>query len=407
MYQLPKFKTLKLKSPTKMLFLKRGIFWKKRIFTGIAIIIISSFFGFLAGAISGGYFYLYARDYLSQGRINLPQIIEKQKIVEKEYIPQTTQEEKVIKAVEEVSPSVVSIIVTKDIFFQKKRVGGGTGFIISSDGMILTNKHVVLDKEAEYSILTNNGESFPAKVLARDPIKDLAIIKIENGNNLKPLNLGNSDNLQIGQTVIAIGNALGEFQNTVSVGVVSGLKRTVTASGGGITELLENLIQSDAAINKGNSGGPLLNLRGEVIGVNVAMSQAAENIGFAIPINEAKRDIEQVRTLGKIVYPFLGVRYVLITKDIKQENNLSVDYGALIVRGDESGESAITPGSAAETAGLQEGDIILEFNQEKITLENSLAKIIQKYNPGDKIVLKILRKNKEKIVSVVLGERSE
>jgi len=407
MYQLPKFKTLKLKSPTKMLFLKRGIFWKKRIFTGIAIIIISSFFGFLAGAISGGYFYLYARDYLSQGGINLPQIIEKQKIVEKEYIPQTTQEEKVIKAVEEVSPSVVSIIVTKDIFFQKKRVGGGTGFIISSDGMILTNKHVVLDKEAEYSILTNNGESFPAKVLARDPIKDLAIIKIENGNNLKPLNLGNSDNLQIGQTVIAIGNALGEFQNTVSVGVVSGLKRTVTASGGGITELLENLIQSDAAINKGNSGGPLLNLRGEVIGVNVAMSQAAENIGFAIPINEAKRDIEQVRTLGKIVYPFLGVRYVLITKDIKQENNLSVDYGALIVRGDESGESAITPGSAAETAGLQEGDIILEFNQEKITLENSLAKIIQKYNPGDKIVLKILRKNKEKIVSVVLGERSE
>lgn len=396
MYELPEYKMLKLKSP-KMLFLKSGIFWKKRISTGIAIIIISSFFGFLAGAVSGSYFYLYTRDYFSQDKIALPYIIEKEKIIEKEYIPQTTQEEKIIKVVKEVSPSVVSVIITKEVFFQKRSVGGGTGFIISSDGMILTNKHVVLDKEAEYSVLTNNGESFPAKVLARDPLKDLAIIKIDNGNKFKPLNLGDSDNLQIGQTVIAIGNALGEFQNTVSVGVVSGLKRTVTASGGGITEVLENLIQSDAAINKGNSGGPLLNLRGEVIGVNVAMSQVAENIGFAIPINEAKRDIEQVKTLGKIVYPFLGVRYVLVADD----------YGVLIVRGDSFGEPAITPGSAAEKAGLKEGDIILEFNQEKITLENSLGKIIQKYQPGNKIVLKILRKDKEKIISVVLGERSE
>jgi len=407
MYQLPEFKIPKLKLQ-KRPFSKSRIFWKKHLFSGIAVVIISSFFGFLAGAISASYFYLTARDYLSEAKVVLPRIIEKEKIVrvEKEYTPQTTQEQKIIRIVQEVSPSVVSIVVTKDTFSQKKKVGSGTGFIISSDGMILTNKHVVLDKQAEYAVLTNNGESFPAKVLARDPVKDLAVIKIENGNKLKPLKLGNSDNLQIGQTVIAIGNALGEFQNTVSVGVVSGLKRTVTASGSGITEVLENLIQSDAAINKGNSGGPLLNLKGEVIGVNVAMSQGAENIGFAIPINEAKKDIEQVKTLGKIIYPFLGVRYVLITRDLKEQNNLPVDYGALIVHGDAPDEPAIIPDSAAEKAELQEGDIILEFNYERITLENSLAKIIQKYQPGDKVILKILRKGKKKNVTVILGQRS-
>jgi S1-C subfamily serine protease len=316
---------------------------------------------------------------------------------------------------------VVSVDVTKDIeqlYFtpfgefpferriERKEIGGGTGFIISSDGMILTNKHVVLDKEADYTVLTNDGRKFPAEVLARDPVQDLAIIKIQ-ANNLPVVKLGDSSNLQIGQTVIAIGNALGEFRNTVSVGVISGLGRTVTATGGGMVETLEDIIQTDAAINKGNSGGPLLNLKGEVIGINTAMAFGAENIGFAIPINKAKRAIEQVKTIGKIVYPFLGIRYVLITKEIQQEHNLPVDYGAWIVRGDRLGETAIFPGSAAEKAGLREGDILLEFNYEKITPENSLAKIILKYNPGDKVVLKILRNGKEKIVNVTLGERSE
>ncbi len=410
MYKLPEFKIPKLKSP-ETLFFKRGIFWRKQIFTGIAVIVISSFFGFLAGAVSGGYFYLTARDYLLEGKIELPQIIEKEKIVEKEYIPQTTEEEKVISAVEEASPSVVSIIITKDLpaieryyFIQKQEVGGGTGFIISSDGMILTNRHVVSDEDAEYTVLTNEGEKISAKVLARDPIKDLAIIKVESKNKFKPLKLGDSDDLQIGQTVIAIGNALGEFQNTVSSGVVSGLERRVTASGGGMTETLENLIQTDAAVNRGNSGGPLLNLKGEVIGVNVAMSQVAENISFAIPINEAKKDIEQVKTLGKIVYPFLGVRYILITETVQKENDLPVAYGAWVVGDD---ELSVVYGSAADKAGIKENDIILEFNGEKITLENSLSKIIQKYKPSDIIALKILRDNKEQIISVILGERSD
>jgi S1-C subfamily serine protease len=253
--------------------------------------------------------------------------------------------------------------------------------------------------------------------LALDPVQDLAILKIDVQKEIdkqgllfqKPLpvvKLGDSDNLQIGQTVIAIGNALAEFRNTVSVGVISGLGRTVTASSGDFVETIEGVIQTDAAINKGNSGGPLLDLKGEVIGVNTATVLGAQSIGFAVPINKAKKDIESVKTVGKIVYPFLGVRYVLINETVQQKNNLASSYGTWITKGNQ-GEVAITPGSAAEKAGLQEGDIILELNAEKITTDNSLAKIIQKYKPGDTVTLKILRGTQEKNVSVTLGERSE
>ena len=435
MDELPKLKAPKFRFPR---------FWQNQIFWLVVLtVFISTIFGFVFGTISGNYFYSEIRDELSKFNIQLPElkISEKEKIVEKEpiYLPQTSQEEAVIKAVKEVSPAVVSIIVTKDVpklklyyedpfkefeqFFgqpfefevpqykqegtEKKEIGGGTGFIVSEDGMILTNGHVVSDKEAEYTVLTNDGKKYPAKVLARDSIRDLALIKIENQEIPFPtIKLGDSDKLQIGQTVIAIGNALGEFRNTVSVGVISGLGRTVTAGGGGMIETLEDVIQTDAAINRGNSGGPILNLKGEVIGVNFAMAEAAENIGFAIPINKAKKDIEQVKTLGKIVYPFLGVRYVLITENIQKENNLPVDYGAWVRKGT-GGETAIFPGSAAEKVGLKEGDIILEFNGEKITTDNTLAKIIMKYNPGDKITLKILREGEEKIFEVTLDEKSE
>ncbi|MCK4860168.1 MAG: PDZ domain-containing protein, partial [Candidatus Omnitrophica bacterium] len=210
------------------------------------------------------------------------------------------------------------------------------------------------------------------------------------------------DKLQIGQTAIAIGYVLGRYQNTVSVGVISGLGRTVTASGGGFFETLEDIIQTDAAINKGNSGGPLLNLKGEVIGINTAIDVEGQNIGFAIPINKAKRDIEQVKEIGKIVYPFLGIRYVVINEDIQKGNDLSVGYGAWIIS--EGEEPAVVPGSAAAKAGLREGDIILEFNNEKITTENHLAKIIVKYEPGDKVVLKVFRNEKEIILEATLGE---
>lgn len=390
-------------------------------------------FGFFVGLASSDYFYLLIKDYLpkiTEIRI-VETIIEKETITE--YQPQTSQEEKIIQVVEEYSPAVVSIIITKDLpvfgeyyidpfgelfdlefqvpqYRQKgteeTEIGGGTGFIISEDGMILTNKHVVLDTEADYTVFTNDGKKFSAKVLARDPFQDLAIIKINKTEDLKAVKLGDSDKLQIGQTVIAIGNVLGEFRNSVSVGIISGLGRTITASGGGLVETLEGVIQTDAAINQGNSGGPLLNLKGEVIGINTATVLEAQSIGFAIPINKAKQDIEQVKILGKIVYPFLGIRYVILTEIIQKENDLPVDYGALIIGGEEGGP-AVVPGSAADKAGLKEGDIILEFNNEKITLENSLAKIIMKHNPGDRAVLRVLRDGKDEIIVATLDEKSE
>ena len=438
LYDLPKLKPGKLKFP-RIKFLK---FWKQKVFWLIILVIfISSFFGFLAGLVSGSYFYSEVKTYLSELNIELP---EPTTIIKKEYFPQVTQEELIIKVVKNAAPTVVSIIVTKDVpifeeyyynpfegfeeFFddplfqyeipqyreigtEKIEVGGGTGFIISEDGMILTNKHVVSDKQADYTVFTNDEERYSAKVLARDPAQDLAVIKIEQEENKEKkvfpiLTLGDSQELQIGQTVIAIGNALGEFQNTVSVGVISGLGRNITAFGGGLIETLEGVIQTDAAINLGNSGGPLLNLQGEVIGINTALSVQGENIGFALPINKAKKDIEQVKTLGKIVYPFLGVRYVLITEKIQEKNDLSVDYGAWIIGGDE-GEPAVFPDSAAEKIGLKEYDIILEFDGKKITVENTLAKVIMEYNPGDKIDLKILRDEEEKIIPVTLGEKSD
>jgi len=397
----------------------------------VLVIVISVIFGFISGIVSVGFFYSEIQNYLEKLNINLPSVIEKVEKEEEKIIKVEKEEEKIIKVVEETSPAVVSIVISKDVpilekyyevdpFFgfptpqyrqkgtEKQEIGGGTGFIISQDGLILTNKHVILEEGAGYTVFTNDGRKFSAKVLARDPFQDLAIIKIEQ-NKMEPfpiVKLGDSDNLKSGQTVIAIGNALGEFRNTVSTGVVSGLGRKITASGGDFVETLEDVIQTDAAINKGNSGGPLLNLKGEVIGINTAMVIGAQSIGFAVPINKAKKAIEQVREIGKIVYPFLGVRYILVNEKVQAEYNLAIDHGAFIIRG-ESGESAIWPGSAAEKAGLKEKDIVLEFNGGKITIDNSLAKLITKYNPGDKVKLKILRGEKEFEVEVVLDEKSE
>lgn len=361
-----------------------------------------------------------------------PQVLEK-------YIPQTTEEEMVIDIVKQSQNAVVSIIATRDLpvleqyyvdpfrefgfgfpddFFggglqvpqyrqkgtEKKEVSSGSGFVASAEGLVLTNKHVVSEEEAEFTVVMNDGKRYPAKVLAKDPVQDIAVLKIE-AKNLPVLKLGDSNNIQIGQTVVAIGNALGEFENTVSKGVVSGLRRTITAAGGGMTETLEDLIQTDAAINPGNSGGPLINLSGEVIGINTAMTQGAQNIGFALPINKAKKDLEQVKKTGKISYPFLGVRYVLINKELRQKNNLTVDYGALVVRGETNTDLAVTPGSPADKAGIAENDIILEFNGKKITEDNSLAKMIQNSQVGDTVTLKILHKGKEKTIKVTLAER--
>lgn len=357
------------------------------------------------------------------------------------YGPGIDYEEAVIEAVEKSSPSVVSIVISKDLPIiencpydpfgnlppefhdlfgdsfggprferpcekgsEKREIGGGSGFVISSDGMIITNKHVVRDASAEYTVLTNNGEKYKAEILARDPAQDLAIIKI-NALGLKPATIGDSDSVKLGQTAIAIGNALGEFRNTVSVGVVSGLSRNITASGAGFSEQIEGLIQTDAAINQGNSGGPLLNLKGEVIGVNTAVASGAQNVGFAIPINEAKRDISSVKATGKIQTPFLGVRYRMITPELAKEQSLPIQYGAL-VRGNDDGPGVMS-GSPADKAGVMAEDIILELNGKKIESGSSLASLIGRYEAGEEVILKIRRGEKAFNLKVKLGERPE
>lgn len=349
---------------------------------------------------------------------------------QKETVEVITQESQVMSVVKNVSDAVVSIVASKDLpvvercvispfgdddvfgqLFpefqipqlcergtQKRQVSAGSGFVIQDNGLIVTNRHVVEDAEAEYTAIFKNGKKLTAKVVARDPVQDVAIMKVD-AKNLPAVSLGDSSTLQIGQTVIAIGNALGEFQNTVSVGVISGLQRSIVASG----ESLRSVIQTDAAINPGNSGGPLLDLSGKVIGVNSAVAAGAQNIGFALPINVIKRDVARVEQKGSIVYPFLGVRYQMIDEDLQKEKKLSVSEGALIAGSDNA--TAVTPGSPAANAGLRAGDIIVKLGGEKVTTSNSLAELIEKHEVGDTVSITFLRDGKEATLQLVLTAR--
>ncbi len=264
---------------------------------------------------------------------------------------------------------------------------------------------MVSDLEAEYAVILEPTKKYPAKILARDPINDIAILKIKD-KNLPYLELGDSGKIELGQTVIAVGNALGEFSDTISTGIVSGLSRYITAFGSldRQAERLRGLIQTDAAINPGNSGGPLVDIEGKVIGVNTAMVMGAQNIGFAIPINAAKKDLGEVKKYGKIRIPFLGVRYIILNKEIAEKNKLPVKYGALVIR-ETFGELPVVKGSTADKAGLKEYDIILEMNGEKITAKNPLSDILQKLKIGNEISLKILRKGKEITLKAKLEEK--
>ncbi|MBI4049711.1 MAG: trypsin-like peptidase domain-containing protein [Candidatus Doudnabacteria bacterium] len=345
---------------------------------------------------------------------------------------QVNEDSAVVEVVKKSSPAVVSIIISKDLnkipgyssspydfgpfFFDPffdfrnknetkpnvQEVGGGSGFIISKDGLIATNKHVVADEDATYTVLTNDGKKYDAKVLSRDPVNDLALVKIE-AQDLPTLSLGDSSNAEIGQKVIAIGNSLGQYRNTVTTGVISGIGRTITASGAGGSEQLEGVIQTDAAINPGNSGGPLLDIGGSVVGINTAIDAEGQLVGFAIPVNDLKSDIENFKKFGRIIKPFLGIRYVLVNQSLKEENNLPVDYGVLIVSGGNKLPGVI-PGSAADKAGLKENDIILELNGNRINQDNSLAGLLKNYNPGDTVKMKILTGGVEKEITVTLGE---
>jgi len=335
----------------------------------------------------------------------------------------------IIEIAKKVCPAVITVVITKDLpkiegfyFFpfgregfilprigkgkkEKTKIGGGSGFIVSSDGLVLTSQHVVSDPEANYTVILEPQKKYPAKVISRDPVNDIAVLKIEE-KNLPYLELGDSDKIELGETVIAIGNPLGEFHDTISAGIISGLSRYITAFGGFTQEKakLKGLIQTDAAINPGNSGGPLVDMEGKVIGINSAMVFGAQNIGFAIPINYVKKDLEEIKKFGKVKRPFLGIRYILLNKEIAEQNKLPVDYGALIIR-ERLGEEAVIKGSSAQKAGFQEYDIILEMDGEKITEKNPLAEILQKFEVGQEINSKILREGKEITLKTKLEEK--
>ncbi len=289
---------------------------------------------------------------------------------------------------------------------ERQNVGSGSGFVVSADGMIVTNRHVVDVKNVEYEIVLNNGGTQSAEVLAIDPIYDVAIMKISNSNKkYEYLELGDSDTLNVGESVIAIGNALGEFKNSVSVGIVSGLSRSVTANGrSGLVERLEKVIQTDAAINPGNSGGPLIDTYGKVIGVNVATATGSQSVSFALPVNSIKSIINSVKKTGKISRPYVGVRYVVISEELKVDRDLPVGYGILVVKGSGKDDPAVIPGSPAERSGILEGDIITTIDGKTITRDEDFAYIIRTKKVGDTIIIKLLRNKVEKIIYLVLGE---
>lgn len=280
--------------------------------------------------------------------------------------------------------------------------GAGTGIILTDDGLIMTNRHVVPENVSSLTVVLSDGTSYEdVAVVDRDIFNDLAFLQIKDVSGLKPAKLGDSSEVVVGDKVIAIGNALGQFSNTVTSGIISGLGRPITAASDGSFDTLTNLFQTDAAINPGNSGGPLVNIKGEVIGVNTAVAGNAEGIGFAIPINDAKAAISSVEAEGRIIRPYLGVRYIGLTSDIAKALDLSVERGAYLYA--EQG-SAIISDSPADKAGLQDEDIIVEVNGEKVDEYNSLSTLLGKYDVGDSVELKVVRGDEEITVTVVLEE---
>src|SRR3989338_1466794 len=338
----------------------------------------------------------------------------------------------IVQIAKKVCPSVITVIVSKDLpqvedfysfpyggkeyimpmmqkgqknHMEKTQIGGGSGFIISKDGYVITSNHVVSDTTADYTVIIGPKHKYPAKILSRNPINDIAILKIE-GQKFPFIELDDSSKIQLGESVMAIGNALGEFTDTLSTGIVSGLSRYITAFGGLDHQMqnLRGLIQTDAAINPGNSGGPLVNMEGKVIGINTATIMGAQNIGFAIPINYAKKDLAEVKKFGKLVVPFLGIKYVLLSPEMAKTNKLPVNDGALVVR-EALGEAPVIKDSAADKAGIKEFDILLECDGQKITVENSLGSILQKCKIGSETSFKVLRDGQELLLKAVLEEK--
>ncbi len=313
-----------------------------------------------------------------------------QKLVQTQTIVQ--EENAIISVVEKSANSVVAIGIVRQVVdpldpfadSQKKDATIGTGFVVEKTGVIVTNKHVV-NKSGEYSVVTNDGKKYDVRKIYRDPALDLAILKIDS-TDIPALEMGDSSKLRVGQTVIAIGNALGKYTNTVTTGIVSGLGRKVITGDlySDSLESMDNLIQTDAAINPGNSGGPILNSAGLVIGVSVSTTEGAQNIGFAVPINAVRDVVDEFLQNGAIIRPYIGIKYRYISKEISDLNN--VTPGAYI--------QEIAKGSPAEQAGLELGDIITKINNIEINSENKLGEVVSKAGIGSTLELTLWRKGK-------------
>ena len=318
----------------------------------------------------------------------------------------------------DVSPSVVSVNVTstelgQDYFgfdTEYEQESAGTGVIISEDGLIITNRHVVPAGTTKVVVVLSNNTELEADVVGRtndsDPL-DIAFLEIKDaqGEDLIPAKIGDSDIVETGDRVVAIGNALGQFSNTVTSGIISGYGRDIEAYDGGGVETLQNLFQTDAAINSGNSGGPLVNSASEVIGINVATA-TAENISFAIPINDVKPLIEIVLETGKLERPYLGVRYIPLNEDIANELDLELTEGAYIPEATVS-RPVILPGSPAEKAGIKEKDIITEINGQKLDDKNTVVSILGRLRVGQEIDIKVNRDGEEITLKATLEPAPE
>lgn len=383
--------------------------------------ILSAVVLFAGGVFSSGAIHSqlqYVKGSLRLPTFQMPKFQFSSPIVSNEKVKVVSEENIVIDVVDKVSPSVVTVGIS-----QTKRIGSmfqfdpfdpfsqmmprsgktqkveqdiGSGFIVEADGLIVTNKHVVADTSAKYRVITKDNKSYDVVKIYRDPANDLAVVKI-NASGLTPVEMGDSDKIKVGQMAIAIGTALGEFRNTVTVGVVSGVGRGITAGSPfeGDTEKLDNVIQTSAAINPGNSGGPLLNSSGQVIGVNTAVASDGQNIGFAQPINVVKDALANFNSTGQFNRPFLGVEYRMVTRQLAVLNDLP--EGAYI--------SSVVDGSPAAKAGVEGEDIIIKIDGDKITESNDLAKVIGKKKVGDNVSLTIWRGDKEVTVSATLGNQ--
>lgn len=352
---------------------------------------------------------LWGLGFFTRSLTSVPQFLQPSEKLKSEVPAELYPQEKiVIDVVKKVSPSVVTIAAESSMtqvdpfsFFgfefepeesSEEPQNIGSGFLVTEDGLVVTNKHVVNETGVTYTVITNDQKKYTVRQIYRDPLNDIALIKINPadhvGTKLTPVALGDSDKLQVGQTAIAIGTPLGEFSNTVTTGVISGLGRGITAGSvyEGFIEQLDNVIQTDAAINPGNSGGPLLNSSGQVVGVNTAVSQNGQNIGFALPINTIKDSMNNFNATGQFNRPFLGVSYRMIDEELALQTALP--EGAYI--------QTVVKDSSAEKAGVKEGDIITEIDGQKLVAgKKEISTIISQKKVGDKMKLKISTENQE------------